>query len=208
MKSEYIYIRLMTYKLKINEKYLRGMRPYFKVKSESQSQISKTIKHPMQGEPKFEEELKLRKRDNNIFLIELWDRVSNQNQELIGRGRFRVNNLSHQNSKFKEWVPIYDKSYNKVGKVLVKYSYSSLIKRSEGIQDRSVPLGPDQFDHNTFMKAVKQMEQDLKKVGRPQEKFIEQKKLHSIEDSVPEFKMDGFEDFLSRKNGIFSHFFF
>jgi hypothetical protein len=164
-KSETLQVKPITYKLDIDDEQMKRLRPFFKVSSGSFSGITKTVKYPAQGDPKNEDEIRIRKKEKGSVLVELWDRNSSRPENLIGRGEVKYTNLSSKEGAYEEWIPLLDRNHQQIGKALVEIevtpvnmdlSFDDMFQRSiEGMNHsfkRAIEDMNRSFDHfNRFM---------------------------------------------------------
>jgi len=134
------------------------MRPFFKVSSGSYSRMTKIIKHPQNGSPNFQDEVKMKKREHGSVQVELWDRNSSRPENLIGKGEVKYSSFANHEGTYEEWIPLFDNHGKEVGKALVEINISKvdpnisieeMYKRSIQDMDNSFKKAIENF-HHTF----------------------------------------------------------
>ena len=117
MNFETIRVKPITYKLNVGEEILKKLRPVFQVSSESYSYATTTSKD-VQGQPTFDENVRLKREEKGHFEVTLRD---SRSKELIGTGQMRFDSLRKEEGTHQEWISLKDILGNEIGKALVEY---------------------------------------------------------------------------------------
>jgi len=157
-------VKPITYKLNISDEELKKMRPFFKLSSGSYSRITKTIKHPHQGDPKFDQEVHLKKKEKGSVCVELWDRNSSRPENLIGRGEIKYTSFDNlKGNKFEEWIPLLDRNNKEVGKALVEIN---IIPMNQNLSIEDMFSRSLNEIENTYRRAIEDFRDTFESFGK------------------------------------------
>jgi len=189
-KPETLHVKPITYKLDIDDEQMKKLRPFFKVSSGSFSGITKTVRHPSKGDPKNEDEVRIKRKEKGSVLVELWDRNSSRPENLIGRAEVKYDSLSSREGLYEEWIPLLDRNHKQIGKALVEIEITPVMNELsyDDIFQRSI----EDMNHS-FKRAVEDMNRSFEHFNR----FLPSTTFPSLMSSSPRhqaIKNEGHQD--------------
>jgi len=191
MTTSNVYVRPITYRLILTNKEMIGMRPYFKIKSEKDVAITKSIKHPRTGEPIFEDELKIKGEERGTIELELRDRSRYPGSDLLGTAKLKYSTLAPKGYRAKKWIPLLGLGSVRVGEIQVAITVPPKIDKSKTSEKEEKFL--------TNMKVV-EIEREFEEAN-PQEK----ENIEVVEENIEDVQEAGFGGIGNFFNSILSN---